>query len=59
MTINQAKGLRFGQKVTHLKANIKGTVVGTYQNYVLIQWEDRGYVPHKYTEMHSIHVMAN
>lgn len=60
MTINQAKGLKVGQRVTHWRLQSKGTVYGHWSNCCIIGWDgsiDLFYYP--YPRMNSIHVMAN
>lgn len=64
MTINQAKGLRMGQRVCNIRTNQWGTVVGLYHKIgsgpcIHIQWDNMGYHMHHASAMNSIHVMAN
>lgn len=68
MTRNQAKGLKVGQRVTHIYYNkIIGTTINMGDGYVkqiigpfvFIEWMGMGLSRYHITRMNSIHVMAN
>lgn len=59
MTINQAKGLRLGQRVTHILTNDKGTVV-MCGAVIRIHWDNEPVsIAYPCFRMNSIHIMAN
>lgn len=58
MTINQAKALRVGQRITRISDNLDGYVCYRSRSGIAIHWFNGQTVGYGWRQVYSIHIMA-